>query len=161
MNQRNLRTKRKINGKTKQWDIKTRDTHRKAKHWVSNQKEQWRQFSSILLLQVYFNPYYLFLKPFSFYFQFSLFQVHCGGMTEEEMTQGPNQIPSAVVLWLFSTGTYAGIGTKLCWVWKCYEKYTQKKISRQGDPLKGQLYAANQQQQQQKSQGMCEMEKFW
>ena len=52
------------------------------------------------------------------------------------MTQGPNQIPSAVVLWqsllmkvlwLFPTGTYAGIGTKLCRVWQCYEKYTQKK----------------------------------
>ena len=31
--------------------------------------------------------------------------------------------------WLFSTGTYASIGTKLCRyrVWKCYEKYKKKK----------------------------------
>ena len=27
---------------------------------------------------------------------------------------------------LFSTGNYAIIGTKLCQVWKCYEKYTKK-----------------------------------
>ena len=44
----------------------------------------------------------------------------------KEMTQGPNQIPSAVVLWLFPTGTYARIGTKLCRVWKRYEKYKKR-----------------------------------